>query len=50
MDCFFPFIYDSKTNKKEKFEPLPLYIDDYIPELEIIKDEEIKNKIIIIQM
>lgn len=51
MDLFFPFIYEPKQNKE--FEPESIYIEEYIPTLEEIKehlerDEE--SYIVIIDM
>ncbi len=48
MKPFFPFMYKKKD--KEKFEPLPLYIEDYVPPLEKIEEIEEKDYIIIIDL
>jgi len=39
MIPFYPFIH-KKENKKEKFEPLPLYIEEEIPQIKPVKKEE----------
>jgi hypothetical protein len=45
MFPFYPFIYEKY--KKEEFQQIPLYIEDYFP-LEEIKKENIEEETIII--
>lgn len=47
MDHIFPFIYEPK---KEKFEPLPLYIENYVPIKKNDEEKEEELNIIIIEM
>jgi hypothetical protein len=52
MEPFFPFIHNSKNKKKDVFEPVPLYIEEYPPtfEEEVKKEEKTENHIIIIDL
>jgi hypothetical protein len=52
MDPFFPFIHDLKQKKKDTFQPVPLYIEEYVPVLEeeVKKEENSESHIIVIDL
>lgn len=51
MDVFDPFLYDPKIQKKEEFEPEPLYIELGPPlQIEKLPEKEEENRVIIIDI